>query len=160
METITIRPAILSDYDAVSTLFEQVDRLHADALPTLFQSSEGPARSQEWFTQIEVSEDDALFVAEHQGILVGLVLCQVRSSPAFALFVPRRSVHINDLVVQEAFRGQGIGRSLVQRVHEWTHERGMTDVELDVYEFNTSARTLYEDLGYQTMRRTLWVHLP
>lgn len=159
METIMIRRATLEDYQAVSTLFEQVDQLHADALPDLFQPSDGPARSQEWFAQIAASEDAALFVAEQQGILVGLVLCRVHNSPAFPLFVPRRYVHINDLVVHESFQGKGIGRLLMQRAHEWTKEQSMTDVELDVYEFNMPARTLYEHLGYQTMRRTMWHRL-
>ena len=159
MEPITIRPAMLADYQAVSILFEQVDQLHEDALPDLFQASDGPARSQEWFARIVASPDAALFVAEHQGILVGLVLCRVDTSPAFPLFVPRRYVHINDLVVHESFQGKGIGRFLMHHVHEWTKTLGMTDVELDVYEFNMPARTLYEHLGYQTMRRTMWHRL-
>jgi diamine N-acetyltransferase len=159
MENITIRPAILEDYDAVCTLFERVDQLHADALPDLFQHSDGPARSQEWFAQIGASEDASMFVAEQQGILIGMVLCDVRSSPAFPLFVPRRYVHISELVVHESFQRQGIGRFLMQRVHQWAQEQGMTDVELDVYEFNTPARTLYEHLGYETMRRTMWHRL-
>jgi ribosomal protein S18 acetylase RimI-like enzyme len=156
METITIRPATLGDYQAVSTLFEQVDQLHADALPDLFQASDGPVRSQEWFAQITASQEATLFVAEQQGLLVGLVLCRVDTSPAFPLFVPRRYVRIIDLVVHESFQRKGIGRLLMQRVHEWTKAHGMTDVELDVHEFNRPARTLYEHLGYQTMRRTMW----
>lgn len=160
METITIRPAILEDYSAVSALFEKVDQLHADALPNLFQQSAGPARSQEWFAQVNASEDITLFVAEQQDILVGLILCRVQSSPAFPLFVPRRYVHINELVIHESFQGQGIGRLLMQQAHEWAQEQGATDVELDVYEFNTPARTLYEHLGYQTMRRTMRYRLP
>lgn len=159
METITIRPATLEDYQTVSTLFEQVDQLHADALPDLFQASDGPARSQAWLAQITASQDATLFVAEYQGLLVGLVLCSMDTSPAFPLFVPRRYVHIHDLVVHESFQKKGIGRLLMQRVHEWTKAQGITDVELDVYEFNKPARTLYEHLGYQTMRRTMWHRL-
>lgn len=159
MENIMIRPATLEDYDAVCTLFERVDQLHEDALPDLFQHADGPARSQEWFARIGASEDASMLVAEQQGTLVGMVLYHVRSSPESPLFVPRRYVHINDLVVHESFQRQGIGRLLMQRVHELAQEQGMTDVELDVYEFNVPARTLYEHLGYETMRRTMWHRL-
>lgn len=157
MEDISIRQAGLDDYDAICMLFEQVDLLHANALPELFQPGVGPARSQEWFAQISASKEDALFVAEQRGVLVGLILCQVRYSPAFELFVPRRYAHVNDIVVRESSQGQGIGQMLLRRVHEWAKEQSMTEIDLDVYEFNTSARLFYERLGYQTMRRTMWL---
>lgn len=159
METITIRPATLEDYDAVKTLFEYVDQVHAEALPDLFQQSEEPARSQEWFAQMSESPDACLFVAEHQGLLVGMVLCTLRSSPTFPLFVPRRYGHINELIVRESFQRQGIGQRLIQRIHEWVHSLGIMELELDVYEFNTRAHRFYEHLGYQTMRRTMRVRL-
>lgn len=155
MEDFTIRPASLEDYDAICTLFERVDQLHADALPDVFQMAEKSVRSREWFAQIDASQEACLFVAEHQGVLVGMVLCVVRTSPAFPLFVPRRYGHINELVIHESFQGQGIGRRLIQRVHEWAQDQGMTEIELDVYEFNMSARSLYEHLRYETMRRTM-----
>lgn len=155
METLTIRPAILADFDAICALIERVDRLHADALPDVYQLAEKPARTYEWFAQISKSPDSCMFVAECQGVIAGMILCTVRSSPAFPLFVPRRYGHINELVVSESFQGQGIGRRLVQRVHEWVQDQGITEIELDVYEFNGPARTLYEHLGYETMRRTM-----
>ena len=155
MEAFTIRPAIAEDYDTICTLLESVDRLHADALPDLFQQAKGSVRAYEWFAQMIGGPDTCMFVAERQGVLVGMVLCTVRSAPAFPLFVPRRYGHINELAVRESFQGQGIGRRLIQCVHEWLQNHGITEVELDVSEFNTPARLLYEQLGYKTMRRTM-----
>lgn len=155
MESLAIRLANLADFDAVCALFESVDRLHADALPEMYQQMEKPARTYEWFAQINRSPDTCMFVAEYRGTIAGMILCTVRNSPVFPLFVPRRYGHINELVVSESFQGQGIGRRLVQRVHEWVQDQGISEIELDVYEFNTPARTLYEHLGYETMRRTM-----
>lgn len=159
METITIRPATLEDYDAVRTLLEQVDQLHAETLPNLFHQSKEPLRSHEWFAQFVDNPDTCLFVAEHQGLLVGVVLCTIRSSPAFPIFVPRRYGYITDLVVRESFQGQGIGQRLIQRIHEWAQTQRITEIELTVYEFNTKARRLYEHLGYQTVHRTMRIRL-
>lgn len=160
METITIRQASPTDYKALCPLFLQVDQLHAQALPDLFQASDAPARTQEWSTQVMTSEDAVLFVAERQSVLAGLVLCQVCSSPVFPLFVPQRFVVVNELVVHNAFQRQGIGRSLMQRAHDWARTQGIADIELTVYEFNTPARHLYEDLGYRTQHRVLRYHQP
>ena len=62
---------------------------------------------------------------------------------------------IDNLVVSERFRHQGVGLALVERVHQWAREKGITEVELGVWEFNTPARILYEKLGYQTTRRIM-----
>lgn len=155
MEPLTTRPASVEDYEAISLLFERVDRLHADALPDIFQCADGPARTREWLAQVCENADTCILVAEHQHSIVGMALCTLRSSPAFPLFVPRRYGHINELVVHESFQGQGVGRELIQRIHEWVRDQGITEIELDVYEFNESARALYEHLGYETMRRTM-----
>jgi GNAT superfamily N-acetyltransferase len=48
------------------------------------------------------------------------------------MFLGRRYVYISDSVVHESFQRQEIGRLLMQRVHEWANEQGMTGVELDV----------------------------
>lgn len=160
MENVLIRPVTLEDYAAVSTLFAQVDQLHAEAHPDLFQHSAEPARSQAWLAQTIDSPDACMLVAEQQDLLVGAILCTIRSSPAFPLFVPRRYGYINELVVRQSFRGQGIGQQLIQHVHIWAQNQGLTELELGVYEFNTSARSLYEHLGYQTTHRTMRLRLP
>jgi diamine N-acetyltransferase len=74
---------------------------------------------------------------------------------AVPVVMPRRFVNIDDLVVSEHVRHQGVGQTLVERVHQWAREKGVTEVELNVWEFNTPARSLYEKLGYQTTRRIM-----
>src|SRR5437588_2036063 len=150
-----LREASQEDYEAVCALLAQVDRLHAEALPEFFRSVEGPARSREWFAAILADEHAALFVAEQQGTLLGLIRCLVRMTPALPMVIPRRFVQIEDLVVGEPFRHQGVGQTLLERVHQWACEQGITEVELGVWEFNADARALYEHLGYRTQRRVM-----
>ena len=44
---VRIRNATMADYDALCALFEQVDRLHAIALPDTFRPISGPARERD-----------------------------------------------------------------------------------------------------------------
>jgi ribosomal protein S18 acetylase RimI-like enzyme len=152
---VLLRAAAQEDYDAVCMLLAQGDHFHAEALPQIFRPIEGPARSREYFERILANENAAIFVAEQQGTLIGMIQCDVRTAPDVPIVVPRHFVYIDNLVVSERFRHQGVGLALVERVHQWTREKGLTEVELGVWEFNTSARILYEKLGYQTTRRIM-----
>ena len=150
-----LRAAAQEDYDAVCMLLAQGDRFHAEALPQIFRSIEGPARSREYFERILDNENAAIFVAEQQDALFGMIQCDVRTAPDVPVIVPRHFVYIDNLVVSERFRQQGVGLALVERVHQWSREKGITEVELGVWEFNIHARILYEKLGYQTTRRIM-----
>jgi ribosomal protein S18 acetylase RimI-like enzyme len=150
-----LRTATQEDYDALCTLFAQLDRVHYRALPEFFRPVEGPTRSHEFFTEILANDDAGLFVAEHEGSLVGAIHCYIHSAPRVPFIVPRRFVHIEDMVVDESFRHRGVGQALLERVHQWTQEKRLTEVELAVWEFNTPARSLYEKLGYRTTWRRM-----
>jgi ribosomal protein S18 acetylase RimI-like enzyme len=54
-------------------------------------------------------------------------------------------------VVPEA-RRQGLGRTLMEAVHEQARSRGIGEISLEVIEANEPAFRLYEDLGYEAVR--------
>ena len=152
---IVLRTATQEDYDALCTLFAEVERVHYEALSEFFRSVEGPARSREFFAKMLANEDAALFVAENEGALIGVISCFIDNTPQASFIVPRRFVHIDDMVVDASFRHRGVGQALLERVHQWTQEKGLAEVELAVWEFNTTARSLYEKLGYSTTWRRM-----
>ncbi len=151
--SIVLRAAKYEDYEGACALYEQLDRIHAQALPNFFHPVEGPARSPERFAELLANENAALFVAEQQETLVGLIFGYVRLTPPVPMVVPRHFVQVDDLVVSEHVRHQGVGRLLMERIQQWAREQGVTEIELDVWEFPGSALTFYEKLGYQTTRR-------
>jgi ribosomal protein S18 acetylase RimI-like enzyme len=57
------------------------------------------------------------------------------------------------LAVHPAERGRGLGRELMERLHQEARARGATRVRLTVYADNEPARRLYEDLGYELEER-------
>lgn len=157
---MVIRAATSEDFEAVCALYDQLAGVHAQALPFFFRPGEAPALSHEWFTALMANEQAALFVAEHQQTIIGMVHCYVHTTPAVSVVVPRRFVHIEDLVVSKHVRQQGTGQLLIERVHQWANEQGIKEIELDVWEFPTSALSFYQKLGYQTTRRHMHKQLP
>jgi ribosomal protein S18 acetylase RimI-like enzyme len=154
METI-IRKATADDYNSLCELFDEVDALHRDHLPHIFQVPSGVAREHDYYSGLIADENVALLVAEVGAKPVGFVHAIVRDSPAMPFFVPRRYVIVEGIGLKSGFRNHGIGRNLMNEVQEWAIAKGATSVELNVYEFNRSAISFYERLGYQSLSRKM-----
>ncbi|QBD75779.1 GNAT family N-acetyltransferase [Ktedonosporobacter rubrisoli] len=150
-----LRTARPDEYEAICTLYAELVAVHTQALPQFFQPSEIAVRpfSEETFHKILASQQDTIFVAEQQGLLVGFVRCYVHTTPVIHFVVQRRFVYVEDIVVSKAVQHQGVGRALMERVQAWARELEISEIELDVWEFPTSARSFYEQLGYQTTKQ-------
>jgi ribosomal protein S18 acetylase RimI-like enzyme len=57
------------------------------------------------------------------------------------------------IAVHPAERGRGVGRALIERLHEEARARGAERVRLTVEAGNDAARRLYEELGYELEER-------
>jgi len=111
----------------------------AKLCPHVFREPDGPARTKEFISGIIANEDAALFVAERDGQIIGLVHILVREAPDIPVMVPRRYAVIDDLIVRRNFRRFGVGRALLERAHRWAADKQATQVELNVWEFNQTA---------------------
>jgi ribosomal protein S18 acetylase RimI-like enzyme len=85
---------------------------------------------------------DASRVALRDGDPVGLANLGVRESRGW----------IGGVGVVAAARREGIGRMLMDAVHEEARRLGLREVQLEVIEQNEAAYRLYLDLGYQVVR--------
>ena len=69
------------------------------------------------------------------------------------------SAWVYDVHLDADRRGQGLGRQLMEALHERARELGATTIALNVFGHNTAAIRLYDSLGYavtaQQMRRDL-----
>jgi ribosomal protein S18 acetylase RimI-like enzyme len=64
-----------------------------------------------------------------------------------------------DIAVDENRRGAGFGRAAMQLAEKAAAEHGAVTLGLNVFGYNTTARGLYDSLGYETtavqMRKTI-----
>ena len=60
------------------------------------------------------------------------------------------SAWIEDVVVHQDYRRQGIGRQLLEYLVEWAKARGATRVQLVADQENANADFFYQALGWQT----------
>lgn len=154
-ELLKTRRATLEDFKFVSALYRALDDWHLAMHPDLFQSHDGPPRTLEYINSLIDGPDKALLVAEMDGELCGLVELQEESSPPLAMFIPRRMLKIDSLVVAEAYRRKGVARALMNAAYEWVRERGIDTVRLKVYSANAEALGLYEVAGFTRLTEVL-----
>lgn len=87
------------------------------------------------------------FVAETTNGLVGMALVFMRFSTWKG-----RALHLEDLIVNQAYRGQGIGYALYKKVMEHAKELGVNRVQWEVLDWNTPAIDFYEKSGATVLR--------
>lgn len=74
----------------------------------------------------------------------------------FSTFVGRHGLYLEDLFVRPAFRGRGIGRSLLIFLARVALERGCGRFEWAVLDWNQPARDFYVSLGAEA--NPAWVN--
>ncbi len=82
------------------------------------------------------------FVAETEGIIAGMALFYNRFSTWDG-----PSIHLEDLIVTEKFRGRGIGKALYDKVLKDALQKGIKRVEWVVLDWNTPAVDFYKRTG-------------
>ena len=88
---------------------------------------------------------DRVVIAELSGEVVGLA--HLQATPAIEL--DRPVAKIGALVVDEAQRGQGVGRALVEAVEEEARRRGCEVLFLTTSERRDDAHAFYERVGLE-----------
>jgi GNAT superfamily N-acetyltransferase len=82
-------------------------------------------------------------IAEVDGTPVGFALFFHN----FSTFLGRIGIYIEDLYIEPAWRGKGIGRALLSRVARLAKERGCGRLEWAVLDWNETAIAFYRNLG-------------
>lgn len=80
------------------------------------------------------------------GTVIGMVTAQLVISTAQGT----ASAWIEDMVVEPLYRGQGIGKQLLQQALEWAKNGGATRAQLLVDITNTEAIGYYEHLKWES----------
>ena len=143
---IRVRPAVPSDLPALMALLVQVNMVHHVGRPDLFK---GPTTK---YTEAELSAilaDPAtpVFVAEDDsGRVLGHGFCIMQHSGG-RLMEDHDTLYIDDICVDEAARGLGVGRALYEHILAHARQRGCYNVTLNVWTCNPGAMQFYEKLG-------------
>ncbi|WP_407314700.1 GNAT family N-acetyltransferase [Desulfosporosinus sp. SB140] len=91
------------------------------------------------------NSERCIMVAEAEQQVVGMCSVQTLVSTAEGGIVAL----IEDLVVEEDWRGRGIGKGLLESVEAWASARGVSRIQLLADRNNTSALGFYQKMNWK-----------
>lgn len=155
-----IRLATGEDAGILAGLNQDVQRIHADAMPHRFKQSDDLTPFRKDFEErILGNPNGYTFIAEVDGNPAGYISALIIQRPENAYTYAMRFVHIDQISVRPAFRKQGCGRALMQAVFDLAKREGIACVTLDTWAFNTEAHKFFARMGFEVFNYRMDMHL-
>ena len=137
---LVIRPARLEDIAAMAGLLSLLFAVEED-----FSADRDKQRAGlEMFFKHPAGR--YLIVAEHQQQVIGMCSAQLLISTAAGGW----KALVEDVVVAEQFRGQGIGKKLLDALADWAERQGVIRMDLLADCNNSTALDFYERLRWRS----------
>ncbi len=153
-----IRLGTMADFADIWGLFQLVDGLHHDALPSLFRSPAEINRDESFLADWLADEDGRLWVVEENSRVIGLIFAKYYEK-THPFVYPHSEIYIHEMVVAEGHQGSGMAQMLMAKVVEWANVKKVNRVRLQVFEFNQRAQAFYAKQGFETSSRYMWLKI-
>ena len=147
-----IERAKKEDIPRILELLTQVNMVHHNGRPDLFK---GPTTKYSAAELSELLEDGSrpVFVfLDDAGRILGYAFCMMNVIRGNRLLQDVKTLYIDDLCVDEAVRGRGVGTSLYRYVLDYARAEGCYNVTLNVWCLNEHALRFYEHCGLKPQK--------
>lgn len=134
------------DLEAVRRLKNQVHALHVSMRPDIYRMEEELMGQETFFDEIR---NRLIYVAKPGGVVTGYVRILIREKKGPGL-TPCRILSLEEICVEEALRGQGIGREMMTDLRALAKAFGCRQILIGgVYPENDGAIAFYQKCGFQ-----------
>lgn len=141
-----IRLATVNEIPGMIDLLQQVGEVHHQIRPDLFRRG-AQKYSESDLAQLLQDETRPIFGAVDNGRLLGYCFCIIEEVKDNPVLCDAKTLYIDDLCVDEAYRGQGIATRLYDAVSSYAKSIGCASVTLNVWCGNDNAMRFYESRG-------------
>lgn len=132
-----IRRATIQDLNQLAELFDQY---------RIFYHKDSDIPDAEKFLKERIeNKDSEIFVAEYEGKLVGFV----QLYPLFSSTRMKRYWLLNDLFVNENYRGKGFSKELIEEAKEMAKSTNSAGILLETSKLNEIGNQLYPSCGFE-----------
>lgn len=133
-----------TDFEAVRRLSVQIHDLHAAWRPDLYYHCDEPYPREKFLTDIR---NRLVYTAKFAGVVVGYVVLSIMEKGGPGV-VDYKAMRLESICVDEAARGQGIGKAIAEDVRALAKAFGCREVILGVHPENDNAVGFYQKCGF------------
>ena len=151
-EPFSIRRAEQRDVPGILYLLEQVDMVHHRIRPDLFKGPAVKYGPKELSDLLSDDESPVFVCVNALDQVLGHCFCCMQRHEAHAILTDVKTLYIDDLCVDEAFRGRHIGKALYDFVIEYAKAHGCYNVTLNVWAGNDDALRFYQRQGMKPQK--------
>lgn len=109
------------------------------------------SRARALFAAQLEADNEVVFIAEFNGVPVGLLRCvETVSSP---LLLPERYCYVSSAFVTPERRRRGVLQALLERARAWCAERGLIEMRLHNVGSRESAAGAWDALGFEVVEQ-------
>jgi GNAT superfamily N-acetyltransferase len=139
----TFEPARLDDVPDLIALLDTLFSIEQDFTPQSEKQRHGLER-----LLADPARACIMVAREPAGRAIAMVSAQLVISTAEGA----PSAWVEDMVVSDSYRGQGLGKQLLAALLDWARDQGATRAQLLADLDNTPALAFYDHLGWQPTR--------
>lgn len=145
------RLATPDDHEALAALYAMVQEAHASAYPHLFKYNR---LTRAGLAEI-LQSGRQIIVAERNGRIAAYVMIEVLDQPADFEHQAHKALLIHNMAVN----GGGDADALFNAAYAFAKERGIQDIQLDAWSFNSGVERWVKSLGYKPLRTRFTMNL-
>ncbi len=149
---VTVRPSHISDADTVHRLLCIIADIHRNGREDIFKGLQSKYTLEQVKERLS-KQDNGVFVADSNGSVAGYIFCDIITEG------DGKTLYIDDLCVDPAFRKLGIGNALMDYAVSYGKEQDCRMLMLNVWEFNENAVRFYENYGLTTRSRHMEIKI-
>ena len=128
-----IRRACHRDIPKIEDLLSQVCLVHHNGRPDIYKDNLQKYNESD-ILDILTDEISPIYVAaDEEDEVAGYAFCQIKAVENNKALMDRKYMYIDDFCVDEKYRKQHIGQTLMQAVLEDAKKIGVRSIELNVY---------------------------
>ncbi|AUM98125.1 GNAT family N-acetyltransferase [Clostridium botulinum] len=152
---MNFRKANANDVNELVLLFKNLQAMHSENVTNIFNKNIDECVLKEYINNVILNEDYNFYIVEDKKKIIGAIEVITIIEKDNPVLKNREYALIDKLVVDNYYRGYGIGSRLIEYAEKDLKSRGIKEIEIYVWEFNRGALNLYEKKGYKTICRRM-----
>ncbi|HDK7160419.1 GNAT family N-acetyltransferase [Clostridium botulinum] len=152
---MNFRKANANDVNELVLLFKNLQDMHSENVTNIFNKNIDECILKEYINNVILNEDYNFYIVEDKKKIIGAIEVITIIEKDNPVLKSREYALIDKLVVDNYYRGYGIGSKLIEYAEKDLKSRGIKEIEIYVWEFNRGALNLYEKKGYKTICRRM-----